>query len=176
MVSGKPSRTPWLERVGLVVVCLTLGCGAGERQPTEPPPARASAAAHCGDLPGAIEQIECYVDRATLVGHPKPCQEAAADGVRYQCYAVLAARLKDASLCDDIPTSSDEARQLRDACLSDVAEVLSEAALCTRISTTGLRDSCFFKIAGATGDTTLCERIGDPGLKSGCTGEPVIVD
>ena len=48
------------------------------------------------------------MDLATLAGHPKPCQEAGHESVRYQCYAVLAGRLKDASLCDDIPPSSDE--------------------------------------------------------------------
>lgn len=160
----------------IAVSCLASGCGSGAEQGTAEQPERAEVAGDCGDLAGPIEQIECHVDRATQAGHPKPCQEAAADGVRYQCYAILAGRLKDASLCDDIPPSSDETRALRDVCLSDVAEVLKETALCERIMAPGLYDSCYFKVARATGDTSLCDSIDDPGLKSGCTGNPVIVD
>ena len=162
--------------VAVAVSCLAFGCGSGAEQGTGTQPGRAEGAVDCAILAGPIERIECHVDRATQVGHPKPCQEAAEEGVRYQCYAILAGRLKDASLCDDIPPSSDEARALRDTCLSDVAEVLMETALCERIMAPGLHDSCYFKVARATGDTSLCDSIDDPGLKSGCTGEPVILD
>lgn len=157
------------------IACLTFGCGGGAEQGTAEQPERAEVAVDCGSLAGPIEQIECRVDQATRAGHPKPCQEAAAAGVRYQCFAILAGRLKDATLCDDIPASSDETRELRDVCLSDVAEVLKETALCERIMAPGLYDSCYFKVARATGDTSLCDSIEDPGLKSGCTGQPVIV-
>jgi hypothetical protein len=160
----------------IAVSCLAFGCVGGPEQGAGEQPERAEIAVDCGSLAGPIEQIECHVDRATQAGHPKPCQEAAEEGVRYQCYAILAGRLKDASLCDDIPPSSDESRALRDVCLSDVAEVLKETALCERITAPGLYDSCYFKIARATGDTSLCDSIDDPGLKSGCTGIPVIID
>lgn len=159
----------------VVVSFLAFACGSGAVQETEARHGRAEAAADCATVAGPIKRIECYVDRATQAGHPKPCQEAADEGVRYQCYAILAGRLKDATLCDDIPPSSDETRALRDACLSDVAEVLQETALCERIIAPGLYDSCYFKVARATGDTSLCDAIDDPGLKSGCTGEPVIL-
>jgi hypothetical protein len=166
----------WPTLAAGAIICLTLGCGDGAEQRTAALPADARADAACEGLPGPIERIECYVDRATRAGHPKACQEAAEDGVRYQCLAILAGRLKDASLCDDIPPSSDETRALRDACLSDVAAVLEESALCERVLLAGLRDSCYLEIARATDDASLCNRIGDPGLNSLCTGEPIIVD
>jgi len=169
-------RSIWAVFMVVVVSFLAFACGPGAEQETEAQEARVEAAADCGSLAAPIERIECYVDRATQAGHPKPCQEAADEGVRYQCYAILAGRLKDATLCDDIPPSSDETRALRDACLSDVAEVLKETALCERIMAPGLYDSCHFKVARATGDTSLCDAIDDPGLKSGCTGAPVILD
>jgi hypothetical protein len=159
----------------LAISLVIVGCGGGADQESAPP-GPAEEVADCGTLAGSIEQIECYVDRATLSGHPRICQQAEQEGVRYQCLAILAGRLKDASICDDIPSSSDETRALRDKCLSDVAAVLEESTLCGRILTAGLRDSCYFKIAGATGDSSLCDRIDDPGLKSGCTGIPVVVD
>jgi hypothetical protein len=157
------------------VLCLTFGCGSGEDHRAEAPAGDAPAAA-CEGLPGPIERIECHVDRATRAGHPKACQEAAENGVRYQCLAILAGRLQDASLCDDIPPSSDETRALRDACLSDVAAVLEESALCERVLLAGVRDSCYLEIARTTDDASLCDRIGDPGLNSLCTGDPVVVD
>ena len=94
----------------------------------------------------------------------------------YELVLMVAGRLQDASLCDDIPPSSDETRALRDACLSDVAAVLEESALCGRVLLAGLRDSCYLEIARTTNDASLCDRIDDPGLNSLCTGDPVVVD
>jgi hypothetical protein len=162
--------------MAVAIPCLAFGCGPGAEQEAGALLEPVEGAIKCGSLGGPIDRIECYVDRATQAGHPKPCQEAAEEGVRYQCYAILAGRLKDATLCDDIPPSSDETRALRDLCLSDVAEVLKETALCERIMTPGLHDSCYFKVARATGDASLCDPIDDPGLKSGCTGESVLLD
>jgi hypothetical protein len=160
----------------VAISCLASGCGTGSEQGLTVQEGQADRTVDCERLATPLERIECHVDRATQAGHPKPCREAAEEAVRYQCYAILAGRLKDATLCDDIPPSSDETRALRDTCLSDVAEVLKEAALCERIMTPGLCDSCYLKVARATGDTSLCDAIDDPGLKSGCTGEPVIVN
>ncbi len=130
--------------------------------------ASAGAVTDCESLAGPIEQIECYVDHATRTGDPEICREASHEGLRYQCFAVVAEKRKDAALCDTIPLSSDEHLALRDVCLSDVAATLEDAALCERIETAGLRDSCYFKIARATDDPSLCNRIVDLGLRSGC--------
>jgi len=151
---------------GMALVALATGCGDG----TDGEAPEVGKTAACAGLSDPIDQIECHVDLATHAGHPRACLEADQDGVRYQCIAI-AGRLKDASLCDDIPSTSDETRTLRDGCLSDVAEVLGESTLCQRVLTPGLRDSCYLKLFRATADATLCDHIDDPGLKSLCAAD-----
>jgi hypothetical protein len=159
--------------LGVALVALGAGCGGGADRPAA---TEADGIAACEGLSDPIDQIECRVDVATDAGHPRPCLEAEQDGVRYQCIAILAGRLKKASLCDDIPSTTEDTRMLRDGCLGDVAEVVGESDLCERVLTRGIRDSCYLKLFRVTGDATLCDRIEDPGLASLCTGNPVTVE
>jgi hypothetical protein len=123
-----------------------------------------------------IEQLLCLADIAKRAADPEPCLRAAHEGVRWQCVAILAEHLKDAGLCRTIPRTDEEYQGLYDICLSDIAEVRQDPALCTEIETQGLRDSCYLKVVQRGASSELCARIVDPGLKSACTGEPVYLE
>ena len=132
---------PWLP----LVLVVMAGCGTAPEEAPPPGPT-------CDEHADTVGRIECYVERATREGHPRTCREADED-VRYPCYAVLAERLREASLCDDIPVSSERTRRLRDDCLSDVAAVLEQGTLCERILAADVRDGCFREVAMRTGDS-----------------------
>ncbi len=125
---------------------------------------------------GILEQIGCFSDLAAKEEDASACDAAEHEGVRYQCYAVAAEKLGDWKACLEIPPKSREHMDLRDVCISDVAEKDENPALCGKIESRNFRDSCFLKVYRRTGDSSLCGRISDPRIKSSCTGEPVIVE
>jgi hypothetical protein len=124
---------------------------------------------------GIIEQIGCLSDLAARKKDASVCGAASHEGVRYQCYAVAAEKLGHWKTCLEIPPKSTEHVELRDVCISDVAENKKDSSLCEKIETGNFRDSCYLKVYQKTGDSALCDKISDPGLKSMCTGEPVYV-
>jgi len=125
--------------LGTAMLCgvLAFGCGAQVAD---------GNTVECSAHEAPIEQVECYANAATQAGHPRSCLEATDTDVSHQCLAILAGRLQDATLCDDIPTSSAESRALRETCLSEVADVLDQGILCSRIDTPRLRDTCLARI------------------------------
>lgn len=129
----------------------------------------------CLRIKPVAERLLCLADVAKKSGTAKPCHQARHQGVRWQCVAILAEHLGDAALCRTIPRTDQEYQGLYDVCLSDVAKVRKEPALCAEIATAGLRDSCFLKLVRDGAPKALCARINDRGLKSLCTGEPVYV-
>ena len=131
---------------GVVMLCVALACGCNGTSLTEPAAAAGGSSAHCADLTTPIEQVECYADVATQAGHPKSCLDATDPAVSHPCLAILAGRLRDVTLCDDIPASSAESRALRNRCLGDVADVLDQGTLCARIDVPALRDSCYTRV------------------------------
>jgi hypothetical protein len=139
--------------LAVAIAAALLGCGDGPDGDGAPTRTVADAGDYAVPASG-IEQIEYYVDRATAAGHPKICQEVDREDVRFQCLAILAGRLKDASLCDDIPSTLEETRKLRDVCLSNVAMVLDQDALCERIFTADLRERCRLEVAATPPDPT----------------------
>lgn len=124
---------------------------------------------------GIIDQIRCLSDLAARKKDASVCDIASHEGVKYQCYAVAAEKLGDWETCLEIPPGSKEHIELRDICISDVAENDKDSDLCEEIRTRNFRDSCYLKIYQETGEDALCDKISDPGLKSLCTGEPVYV-
>ena len=161
--------------VALVAILLSsFGCG-----PTEDPertPVVTEASSQCEDTENLLERIECYATLATDEDDPSVCGQSSHEGVKYQCYAILAERRGSKELCNEIPSRSSDHKKLRDVCISDVAAQTLSPLLCEEIQTVGLRDSCYAKIGQQTNDTTLCQRIQDPGLRSICTGQPVMVE
>lgn len=155
------------------VLCGCAPAGNAER-PSPPPPAVAKATP-CAEIEDPFEQIDCYVTLATSSDDPSACNQAAHEGVKYQCYAILAERRSSTELCDAIPATSQDHRDLRDICISDVAKKVADPHLCERVQSAGLRDGCYSLIGQKTGNKALCEKIQDPGLKSLCSGESVIV-
>ncbi len=125
---------------------------------------------------GIIEQIGCLSDLAAKDDDPSVCSAAAHEGVKYQCFAVAAEKIGDWETCLKIPPKSKERIELRDICISDVAEKKVNSSLCEKIQTGNFKDSCYLKVYRKTGDSALCEAISDPGIKSLCTGEPVMVE
>jgi hypothetical protein len=124
---------------------------------------------------GILDQIGCLSDLAAKKKDASVCDATPHEGVKYQCYAVAAEKLGDWKTCLEIPPKSKDHIELRDICISDVAEEKKDSTLCEKIKTGNFRDSCYLKVYRETGDSALCDRISDPGLKSSCTGEPVIV-
>ena len=129
----------------------------------------------CGKKKNLIDQLLCYAALATKLDDVSICDAASQEGVRYQCYAIYAERRFKPDVCEAIPSKSAELKDLRDVCISDVAKKAGDFTLCEKIETQGLRDSCYWGVAKKTGDTSICEKIQDKGLKSTCTGKPVYV-
>ena len=129
----------------------------------------------CGKKKNLIDQLLCYAALATKLDDVSICNAASQEGVRYQCYAIYAERRFKPDVCEAIPSKSAELKDLRDVCISDVAKKAGDFTLCEKIETQGLRDSCYLGVAKKTGNTSICEKIQDKGLKSGCTGKPVYV-
>ncbi|MCP3994645.1 MAG: hypothetical protein GY722_06200 [bacterium] len=148
------------------VLLSCLGCASDEKPDS----------AQCEDAENLIEQIDCYATLATKGSDPSVCDLSSHEGVKYQCHAVVAERLGNVELCDQIPVTSSDHQQLRDVCVSDVAKKTLDDLLCDGIQTVGLRDSCYVKIGRETKNTALCAKIQDPGLRSLCSGIPVVVE
>ncbi len=181
--SAAPGKSTQVIRPQTIVVAVwvillsSLGCTPTEDPQPPPMPTTGTASApQCEDVENLFQRIECYASLATDKDDPSVCGQSSHEGVKYQCYAVLAVRRSSRELCDLIPLRSPDHQELRDICISDVAKKTMSPLLCAGIGTIGLKDSCYAKIGQATGDTTLCQKIQDPGLRSICTGESVIVD
>lgn len=158
-----------------VVGMLLTACGGdggetSDRTASEPPPRE--TVTPCGDVENVFERIVCFADRAEEAESVEPCDRAANEGVRYQCYAVFAERVGDVDVCHSIPAESQDEKDLRDACVSDVAKVTGQGELCDEIEAPGLRDSCYLGVFRETGDVSLCDQIEDPVLASACTEAP----
>ena len=165
------------ERISVALVAILLssfGCGLSETP--ERTPVVTETLSQCEDTENLLERIECYAALATDEDDPSVCGRSSHEGVKYQCFAVLAERRGSKELCDEIPSRSPDHKKLRDVCISDVAAQTLSPLLCEEIQTVGLRDSCYAKIGQQSKDTTLCQRIQDPGLRSICTGQPVMVE
>lgn len=159
------------------ILLSSLSCSPDdEPDPAPGPKSGAVSAAQCERIENVFKQIECYVTLATDEEDPSMCGLSSHDGVKYQCYAILAERLGSRDLCDQIPLASLDHQELRDICISDVAKKILNYVVCDEIQTMGLRDSCYAKIGQETKNTTLCEKIQDPGLRSMCSGVPVMVE
>jgi hypothetical protein len=129
----------------------------------------------CAARKNLLEQISCYAAKAKAADDPAPCDQAALEGVRYQCYAIFAEYAASPDVCRRIPATTDEHRALIDVCLSDVALRLHDPDLCEQIVTSGLRDSCYLKLARELSERDFCVKIKDDGLRSSCTGAPVFI-
>jgi hypothetical protein len=130
----------------------------------------------CEENESLLGQTLCLSSLATKQDDFLICNAASHEGVKYQCYAIYAERRSTPDVCEEIPPTSTEHKDLRDSCISDVAKDNGDFILCEKVQSQGLRDSCYWGIAKQTGDTALCEKIHDNGLKSDCTGKPVYVD
>ncbi len=154
-----------------------LGCAPDEKPDSALGAKHAAVStAQCENLENLFKQIDCYATAAIEDADPSVCELASNEGVKYQCYAVVAERLGSVELCDQIPVTSPDHQQLRDVCVSDVAKKTLDDLLCDEIQTVGLRDSCYVKIGQETKNTALCAKIQDPGLRSLCSGDPVVVE
>lgn len=154
----------------LLTACGGEGGETSDRTASEPPPRE--TVTPCRNVENVFERIVCFADRAEEAGVVEPCDRAANEGVRYQCYAVYAERAADVNVCRSIPAETQDEKDLRDACVSDVAKVTGQGELCDEIEAPGLRDSCYLGVFRETGDVSLCDQIEDPVLASACTGEP----
>lgn len=121
----------------------------------------------CADM-DLLERVGCFADLAVREGDLGGCDAAAHEGVKYQCYAVVAERQDDPLVCRKIPLATAEHLSLRDLCLSDIAKNRRDPEICSEVETVGFRDGCYFAVAEETSDLTLCTRINDDGLNRLC--------
>ena len=150
----------------MTAIGLLLLVGSCQGDPDGAADGSASLAA-CAEL-DLLLQIGCYADAAVERGDLGPCEAAVHEGVQYQCYAVVAERQDDPSLCQQIPTPTAEHLLLKDACLSDIAKNGLDPELCGAVEAEGLRDGCYFAVAEGIPDRTVCSEITDEGLKRLC--------
>lgn len=125
-------------------------------------------AAECGARESVTERVLCYADGAVAADDVAVCDAADDVRVRDQCYGVFAVRTGHPAACRAIPGSGQRPTSLRQICLSDVAIVSGEAALCGEVADSNLRDTCYLKLRRDSGDPSLCERISEPALRSLC--------
>jgi len=126
-----------------------------------------ASAVGCAEL-DLLSQVGCFADLAVESGDLGPCDGAAHEGVRYQCYAVVAERRDDPRTCQQIPSTTAEHLSLKDLCLSDIAKSRLDPELCGAVETVGFRDGCYFKVAEGIPDRELCSGISEEGLKRLC--------
>ncbi len=125
-------------------------------------------AAECGDRESPTERVLCHAERAVAAEAVASCDVAEDVRVRDQCYGVFAVQTGDPTACRAIPGDGQRPASLRQICLSDVAIVSGDPALCGEIGNTNLRDTCFLKLRRDNDDATLCERISEPALRAIC--------
>ena len=130
----------------------------------------------CADKTNVFKQLDCFVSLAIYNDDVKICDNTKHEGVKYQCYAMFAERTKNWNICKSIPNETNEHKDLRSVCISDVAEVVMNSTLCDNIETPGIKDSCYLKVFKKTKDPNICEKIKGSGLKSLCTGEPYYIE
>lgn len=128
----------------------------------------AVSAADCAGRESATERVLCHADDAVSAEDVRECDAAASARERDQCYGVFAVRTGRPSACRAIPGDGRRPASLRQICLSDVAIVTGDAALCGEIDDGNLRDTCYLKLHRDTGDAALCERIEEPALRGLC--------
>jgi hypothetical protein len=125
-------------------------------------------AADCSTRESVTERVLCHAERAVAADEMTRCDTAKDVRVRDQCYGVFAVRTGRPAACRAIPGDGQRPASLRQICLSDVAIVTGEAALCGEIGNGNLRDTCYLKLHRDTGDAGLCERIDEPALRALC--------
>lgn len=170
----QPSRQQLSIALAMMIIATPLVACDNDRgdAPAMDTDAPAQDAVDCEALQSRIDMTLCLVDIATDAGTTAACDVTGDPGVRFQCYAIFAERLGDPETCRRIPDQGEDFRDLRDACLADVAPVAERPELCEEVRESGLRDGCFLSVYRVTADATLCDRIEDAGLRSLCTGVP----
>ncbi len=125
-------------------------------------------AAECDDRESVTERVLCHAERAVAADEVASCDAAEDVRVRDQCYGVFAVQTGHPGACRAIPGDGQRPASLRQICLSDVAIVSGDHALCGEIGNENLRDTCYLKLRRDSGDATLCERISEPALRALC--------
>ncbi|MDE1851380.1 MAG: hypothetical protein KGH69_01670 [Candidatus Micrarchaeota archaeon] len=78
------------------------------------------------------------------------CMSSPLIGNRYSCIETLAFATGNSTLCSSLPSAT------ADQCYGAMAQNLSDATLCGKISDSNASGSCFESLAIATGNYTLC--------------------
>ena len=113
----------------MLILLLFSSCAPGDES-DRPSTTEVASAGQCEATENVIERIECYVEFATDNDDPSVCGQSTDEGVKYQCYAIVAERRDSVELCDVIPSRSQDHQELKDICISDVAKKILNALLC----------------------------------------------
>lgn len=115
--------------------------------------------------PGSTPYIArdvCHFVFAAEKNDPTICENMKTSEFKAQCYATLASKTGDVTLCDRAPID------VRDRCYSSVAEKTGGAATCEKITRADDKDNCLANQASRIGDATLCPKIGNVNIRDNC--------
>lgn len=107
---------------------------------------------------------DCATDIAIETVDVSVCEEI--DNFNYdvtKCYAELAPKLKDASLC----SKAGEGTSWNN-CIKETAKADENIAICDNFEASGSKGSCQADVAVVKGDPSLCERIEREDFKNNC--------
>lgn len=109
-----------------------------------------------------IARDVCHFVFAVEKSDPTICENMKTSEFKAQCFATLASKTADASVCDRAPID------VRDKCYSAAAQNMGGVAACEKIQRADDRDNCVSSHASRTGDAQLCATIGNVNIRDNC--------
>ena len=151
-------------------------------QPSIKPPAPVMVGA-CRGQRFIGQRVACHSDRAVQAGDPRVCFEADDPDVRWPCIAKYAVVAGDAETCRLLPgppagdaaedaAAGGDAAVTVDLCLSTLALVYRQPALCRQLRTETMDDACLAKLVANGADPALCRSVESVDLREVCRPDP----
>lgn len=97
---------------------------------------------NCEELEMAIDKVICYKNLAIEKDNLEICGLSSDKGVEFQCYAIFAEYKLNENICDRIISESQEFKDLKDICISDIAKLKKDINLCEKINSQTLKSDC----------------------------------
>lgn len=100
-----------------------------------------------------IAQDVCHMVFAVEKDDVAICNNVKTEEFKGECYAEVANKKRDASICDTAPANA------KDRCYAKVSERFGTMAACERIQQQEQRDNCLSNFASRNGDPAACKKI-----------------
>lgn len=108
---------------------------------------------------GSLEDM-CVIGLAAKIKDASLCQELSRDS-RPGCYALVASAKNDVNVCA-------EAGTYKDRCYEEYARISQDASACDKISDINSKGNCYYNLFNVLGDPALCDKIASVGTKDSC--------